>query len=94
MLNRLLLLPILLTVAGIYYAIGAATHFFGLTLFPFYDSRLYSPYYDMVIALAAIIIAALLFVVAKDPVKNADTLNVFAFGSFLAVGLSIFFPEI
>ncbi len=41
-----------------------------------YDGRLYAPYHDTLLALCDLIFVMLFLVVAKDPVKNIDTLNV------------------
>ncbi len=58
-----------------YYIIGAVAHWFGLTLFPWFDGALYAPYQDSVIALVAVILAYFLIVIARDPVKNKDMLK-------------------
>ena len=58
-----------------YYFIGAIAHYFGLTLFPWFDGRLYVPYQDTIIALVAVILAYFLVVVARDPIRNRDMLN-------------------
>lgn len=79
------LLKILLFLAAIYYLIAALCHFFGWTIFPFYDGSLYTPYHDTLLALCDLIFFMLFIVVAKDPVKNIDTLNVMIIGLFLAI---------
>lgn len=73
--TRLVLLKATLYVGAIYYLIGSFVHYFGLTLFPWFDGRLYAPYQDTLIALVAIILAYFLVVVAKDPIKNIDMLK-------------------
>lgn len=83
------LLKTLLIIGSIYYLIGAIAHFFGLTIFPFYDGALYTPYHDTVIALVAIVLSILLYVIAKDPKKNIDALNVMILGGFIAIIFSI-----
>jgi hypothetical protein len=83
------LLKFALNLAALYYLVAAIVHLFGLTLFPFYDGRLYTPYHDTVIALVAIILALLLLVIARNPVKNADTLNVVIIACFIAFIFSI-----
>jgi len=88
--DRLRLLRILLILGGLYYVAGAIVHFFGLTVFPIYDSGLYAPYHDTVIALVSLIFAILLFSVARDPRKNSDTLSVLIIGGILAVAASAF----
>lgn len=82
-------LKILLLAGAGYYLIGAITHFFGLTIFPFYDSRLYTPYHDTVIALAAIILALFLITVARNPLKNSEFVNVVILGGVIAIIFSI-----
>ena len=87
--NKLKLLKITLSLGAIYYLIGAFVHFFGLTLFPFYDGKLYNPYHDSVIALVAIIFVLLLLAVARDPIKNIDILKIVIIGAVLASFFSI-----
>ncbi len=87
--DKIKILKITLRLGAAYYLMGAVAHFFGLTIFPFYDGRLYEPYLDSIIALVAFVLALLLLVVARDPVKNIDTLNVVIFGAFLASIFSI-----
>lgn len=89
MFMKLSLLKLLLRLAALYYIVGAVVHWFGLTLFPWYDGALYQPYHDSVIALVALIFAILLFVVANDPVKNVDVLGVTIFCMALASVFSI-----
>ncbi len=87
--NKPKLLQIVLALGALYYLIGAIAHWWGLTIWPFYDSRLYTPYHDSVIALAAIILTGLLLIVARDPVKNMDILKVIIVASFTASLFSI-----
>lgn len=87
--NKIQVLKSLLILGALYYLVGAAVHFFGLTLFPFYDSALYQPYHDIVISLAAIILALLLIFTAKDPTRNIDALNVIIIGGIIAIIFSI-----
>jgi len=87
--NKLKLLKGLLFLGSIYYLIGAFAHFFGLTIFPFYDSGLYTPYHETVIALCAIIFSMLFYVVARNPIKNIDTLNLIIVGLIIAIIFSI-----
>lgn len=88
--NRLTSLKIVLGLGGAYYAIGAAAHFFGLTVFPFYDGRLYTPYHDTLIALASFIISLFTFTIARDPEKNVDMLDALIIAAGLAVFASIY----
>ena len=82
-------LKILLYLGAAYYLIGSVVHLFGMTLFPFYDGAIYSPYHDTVISLVAIILSILLFTIAKDPKKNIDALNVVIIGCVIAIVYSI-----
>ncbi|MDO8741455.1 MAG: hypothetical protein Q7J54_07890 [Candidatus Woesearchaeota archaeon] len=83
--NKTKFLQILLILGSIYYLIGAIAHFFGLTIFPFFVKELYSPYHDTMVALVAIVISMLLFVIAKNPIKNIDALKVVIVGGILTV---------
>lgn len=87
--NRIKLLKLTLRLGAGYYLIGAVVHFFGLTLFPFYDGKLYVPYHDSVIALVALVLAILLLAIARDPIKNIDTLRVVILGAFLGSIFSV-----
>ncbi|MBI5733595.1 MAG: hypothetical protein HY973_01455 [Candidatus Kerfeldbacteria bacterium] len=87
--NKPKLLQIVLALGALYYLIGAIAHWWGLTIWPFYDGRLYTPYHDSVIALAAIILTGLLLIVARDPVKNIDVLKVIIIASFTASLFSV-----
>ncbi len=83
--NKSKTLKFLLILGALYYLVGAVAHLFGLTLFPFYDGALYQPYHDAIIAVSAIVISLLLLSVAKDPVKNIDSLNVIILGGIIAI---------
>lgn len=74
--NKLKLLKATLVLGALYYLTGAAAHWWGLTIFPFYDGRLYTPYHDSVIALVAVVLALVLITVARDPIKNIDVLKI------------------
>lgn len=87
--NRIQALKLLLGLGVLYYLVGAVVHLFGLTLFPFYDGVLYRPYHDTVISLASVILALLLLSIARNPVKNIDTLNVVIVGGIIAIIFSI-----
>jgi len=73
--EKLKLLKLVLRLGAVYYLVGAVVHYFGLTLFPWFDGRLYTPYQDTVIAFVAFVLAYFLLVVARDPVKNIDMLK-------------------
>jgi len=87
--DRVLVARILLVLGGIYYLLGAVAHFFGLTVFPLYDSALYTPYHDTVIALVAIFLTIILWTIARDPVKNLDTYKAIIIGGILAIIFSM-----
>jgi uncharacterized MnhB-related membrane protein len=73
--NKLQWLKICLYLGVAYYVIGAFAHYFGLTLFPWFDGRLYTPYQDTVIAFVALVLAYFLIVVANNPIRNKDMLR-------------------
>ena len=87
--TKLRLLKTTLYIGAIYYLIGAVVHYFGLTLFPWFDGRLYTPYHDTVISLVAVVLALFLIAIARDPVKNIDTLNVVIVSATVASIVSI-----
>ena len=72
--RKLLALKTVLWLGAIYYIIGGVAHYFALTIFPWFDGRLYAPYQDTVLAFVAVVLAGLLITVARDPVKNIDVL--------------------
>ncbi len=86
---KLKLLSTTLHIGAVYYLIGAVVHYFGLTLFPWFDGRLYTPYHDTIISLVAVVLALFLFAIARDPVKNLDTLNIVIIGATVASIVSI-----
>lgn len=69
-------LQLTLILGALYYLVGAYVHYFGITLFPWFDAGLYTPYHDSLIALVAVILALILLAVAKNPIKNIDMLRV------------------
>ena len=87
--RRLRLLQFALRLGAVYYFIGAVAHYFALTLFPWFDGRLYAPYQDTVIAFVALILAYFLLVVARDPVKNIDMLRAIIISAAAASVFSI-----
>ncbi|KKT82201.1 MAG: hypothetical protein UW79_C0010G0038 [Candidatus Yanofskybacteria bacterium GW2011_GWA2_44_9] len=64
-------------------------HYFGLTLFPWFEGKLYVQYQDTIIALVAVILAYFLVVVARDPIKNLDMLKAIIVSAFIASIFSI-----
>lgn len=87
--NKLILLKITLCLGAVYYAVGGVAHYFGLTIFPWFDGRLYAPYQDTVIAFICLVLILLLLTVARDPIKNIDALNLIILTVFLASIFSI-----
>lgn len=87
--DNLKVLKFVLYLGALYYFIGAIAHYFALTIFPWFDGRLYAPYQDTVIALVALVLAYFLLVVAKDPVKNRDMLKAIIVSAFAGSLFSI-----
>ena len=69
MLQRKIVLKYLLYVLSFFYLIGGIAHYFGLTIFPWYDGALYSPYHDSIITMAAIAMMILIYIIAADVKK-------------------------
>lgn len=86
---KIKLLKFVLILGAIYYAIGGIVHYFGLTLFPWFDGRLYAPYQDTVIALVCLVFVLILLAVARDPIKNIDILKVIIISVAIASIVSI-----
>jgi len=89
MINKPWLLKFTLYLGATYYFIGSVVHWFGLTLFPFYDSKLYTPYHDSVIAITALFLSLLLITVAHNPLKNIDILKIIIPSAIVASFFSI-----
>lgn len=87
--NKTKTLQLLLALGALYFVIGGIAHVFGLTIFPFYDSRLYAPYHDTVIALSALVIAIFLLAAARNPIKNSDGLKAVIAAGIAAVVFNI-----
>ena len=87
--NKLKILKTLLYLGAIYYIVGAYAHYFGITIFPWFDGNLYHPYQDTVIAFVALVLAYFLVVVARDPVKNKDMLKAIIISAIFASMFSI-----
>ena len=87
--NKLNLLKVTLYFGVAYYVIGAVAHYFGLTLFPWFDGKLYAPYQDSVIAFVAVVLSYFLIVVANDPIKNKDMLRAVIISATAASVVSI-----
>jgi len=73
--HKLNLLKITLCLGALYYAVGGFAHYFGLTIFPWFDGRLYAHYQDTVIAFICLVLILLLLTVARDLIKNIHSLN-------------------
>lgn len=83
------ILKTLLFLCIVFYVVGAITHYFGITLFPWFDSSLYSPYHDSIIAMASLAIAGFFFVTFLNPLKNRANLYVIIFASVISGVLTI-----
>jgi len=77
-------LQTLLILGAIYFLIAAYAHFFGQTIFPFYVSKLYTPYHDTLLALCDLIFITIFLTAAKNP-HNNDMLNVILIGLLLSI---------
>lgn len=86
---RIRLLRIILALGSLFYIVGAIAHYFGLTIFPWYDGALYQPYHDSLIAVAGVVIAMILAVIAEHPVRNKEMIKVVIAGALLAGIFSI-----
>lgn len=87
--DKLKLLKLTLRLGAAYYVVGAIAHYFGLTLFPWFDGNLYAPYQDTVIAFVALTLAYFLLVIARDPIKNIDMLKAVIVAAMVASIFSI-----
>lgn len=87
--KKLTMLKAILRLGALYYLVGALAHYFGLTLFPWFDARLYVPYQDTVLALVALVFAYFLLVIAHDPIKNIDMLRAVIVSAAVASVFSI-----
>lgn len=65
----------ILILGSVYYFIGAIVHFFGFSLYPWYDGRLFSSYHDTVISLSAIVLGLLLFAISRNIEKYRKLIN-------------------
>ncbi len=75
MFQRKIILKYLLYILSLFYLVGALVHYFGLTIFPWYDGSLYSPYHDSIIAMAAIAMMIILYIVATDIERYKKLIN-------------------
>ncbi|MFA4937049.1 MAG: hypothetical protein WC575_02010 [Patescibacteria group bacterium] len=66
---RVKLLRVILYLASAFYFIGSIAHYFGLTIFPWFDSALYSSYHDSIIAMASLALSVIIFLIARHPDK-------------------------
>jgi len=83
------ILKILLLFGAIFYLVGAIVHYFNITLFPWFDSALYSPYHDSIIAMASLAISGFFFATYLDPKKNIGNLWVIIIVALLSGILTI-----
>jgi len=75
MLQRKIVIKYYLIILSLFYLIGAIAHYFGLTIFPWYDGALYSPYHDSIITMAAIAMTILLYIISTDVQKYKKLIN-------------------
>jgi hypothetical protein len=81
--KRLRFLQAILFAGSAYYVVGFFAHWFGLTISPWFDGALYSPYHDSIIAMASLAFAGFFFVSAINPVRNYDSVRVIIFAAFI-----------
>lgn len=72
-----------LFIACLYYLIGAVVHYFWLTLFPWFEASLYSPYHDSIIAMASLAISGFFFVTFLEPKKYIGNIYVIILSAFI-----------
>lgn len=61
------IISIILYGGTIFYVIGAIVHFFGLSIYPWFVSALYSSYHDTLIAISSLAMAVFFFQGARYP---------------------------
>jgi hypothetical protein len=72
----------------LFYLAGAVIHFFGLSIYPWFVSELYSTYHDTLIAISSLAMAVFFFQGARHP-ENKDLIYAIAFASLLCGPLII-----
>jgi hypothetical protein len=80
----------LLIIGSLYYFIGAIVHFFGLSIYPLYDGRLFSPYHDTVIALCAIVFGLVLAITATNVEKYRAFVSLIIAAGIVAILFSLY----
>ncbi len=90
--TKLHLLKATLVLGALFFLVGAAVHWFGLSLFPWYDHALYSPYHDSLIAAFCLFLVLLLLTLARGPVKNKDVLRAVIIGVLLISLFNVLIP--
>lgn len=88
--DKIKILETVLILGALYFFIAAIAHFFGLTLFPFYEGKLYTIYHDTLIALASVIIAGVLFTMTMHPKGKKDIVNFIIIGGVIGIIANIF----
>lgn len=82
------IVPVLLYLGVFFYLIGAVVHVFGLTLFPWFVSELYSQYHDTLIAISSLGMVVLFFQGARHP-DNKQLVNTIMYMAFICSPLII-----
>jgi len=83
-------IKIILILGSIYYFIGAIVHFFGLSIYPWYDGRLFSSYHDTVISLSAMVLGLILFALSKNIEKYRQLINLVIISGIIAIIFSLY----
>ena len=84
------IIKFLLVSGSIYYFIGAFVHFFGLSIYPWYDGILFSPYHDTVISLSAIFIGLIFFAISRNIEKYRNLIKLIIISCLIAIVFSIY----
>lgn len=78
----------LLYLGVVFYLVGAIVHVFGITLFPWFVSELYSPYHDTLIAISSLAMAIFFFQGARHP-ENKQLIDAIMYIAFICSPLII-----
>ena len=86
--NNTKIISALLYLGVVFYLIGGVVHVFGITLFPWFVSQLYSPYHDTLIAISSVAMAIIFWQGAHHP-ENKELLDAIMWVAFVCSPLII-----